>query len=64
VAEHDIKGVVATQIDDVRAVFARPVQPLIDQVDTDHPTTLSVCGDAARHRADRAEAEYHQRAAV
>ena len=41
----------------------RSVQPLVDQVDTDHPDVPVMC-DPAGHRADRAEAEHQQRAAL
>ena len=55
--------VVITKVDDVDAVLPRAAQPLVDQVDTDHPDVPVMC-DLAGHRADRAQAEHQQRAAL
>ncbi|KAB7754316.1 hypothetical protein MPHL21000_16990 [Mycolicibacterium phlei DSM 43239 = CCUG 21000] len=60
----DLLGVLGAQVDEKVAVGLGAGEPFVDEVDADHLAVLAMCGDAAGHGADRAEAEDDEGAAV
>ena len=61
---HDLDGVVEVHVDDVAAQLPRALNAVRHHVDADHMAVQALVGHLARHRADRAEAEDHQRSAL